>query len=209
MRRLLPLLAILLACSKFRDKKALHDPSLANAIAPATFRVKFVTTKGEFLVDVYRDWAPRGVDRFWNLVRIGYYDNCAFFRVTPQFAQFGLTGDKDVNLAWRDAFLPPDAPRQSNRRGFLSFAQGGAPDKRTTQVFLNRTDNTHLDRDFAPIGQVVGSGMDVVDALYAEYGDGAPNGTGPGQGRILYEGNAYLAKEFPKLDYIKRAVIVN
>ncbi|HEX5136736.1 MAG TPA: peptidylprolyl isomerase [Planctomycetota bacterium] len=209
MRRLLPLLAILLACGKFRDRKALLDPSLAKAVAPATFRVRFVTTRGEFLADVYRDWAPHGVDRFWNLVRIGFYDNCAFFRVTPQFAQFGLTGEKAVNLAWRDAFLPPDPPRQSNRRGFLSFAQGGAPDKRSTQVFVNRADNTHLDRDFAPIGQVVGGGMDVVDALYAEYGDAAPHGMGPGQGRILYEGNAYLAKEFPHLDYIKRALIVN
>lgn len=208
MRRLLPLLALLLACGR-PDRKALLDPRLAREAAPATFRVRFVTTKGEFLVDVYRDWAPRGVDRFWNLVRIGYYDGCAFFRVTSQFAQFGLTGDKAVNLAWHEAFLPADEPKQSNRRGFVSFAQaGGSPEKRSTQVFLNRVDNTYLDRQFAPFGQVVGRGMDVVDALYAGYGDGAPHGPGPGQGRILYEGNAYLKADFPKLDYIKRASVV-
>ncbi len=209
MRRLLLLLALLLGCDKGIDRKALLDPKLATGNAPATFRVQFVTTKGDFLVDVYRDWAPRGVDRFWNLVRIGYYNDCAFFRVTPQFAQFGLTGDKAVNLAWHEAFLPADPPRQSNRRGFVSFAQaGGSVEKRSTQVFVNRVDNTYLDRQFAPFGQVVGRGMDVVDALYADYGDGAPHGPGPGQGRILYEGNAYLKSEFPKLDYIKRATIV-
>lgn len=209
MRRLLPLVILLLACGR-ADRKARLDPTLARQMAPATFRVKFKTTKGEFLVDVYRDWAPQAVDRFWNLVRIRFFDDCAFFRVTPEFAQFGLTGDKDVNLAWREAFLPPDPPRQSNRRGFVSFAQaGGSPDKRSTQVFVNRADNTHLDRQFAPFGQVVGSGMAVVDALYADYGDGAPHGPGPGQGRILYEGNKYLESEFPKLDYIKRATIVD
>jgi peptidyl-prolyl cis-trans isomerase A (cyclophilin A) len=128
--------------------------------------------------------------------------------VTPEFAQFGLAGEKAVNLAWHEAYLPADPPRQSNRRGFLSFAQAGSPEKRTTQVFVNRADNTHLDRQFAPFGQVVGRGMDVVDALYAGYGDGAPHGPGPGQGRILYEGNAYLRAEFPKLDYIERASIV-
>jgi peptidyl-prolyl cis-trans isomerase A (cyclophilin A) len=210
MRRLLPLLVLLLACGKMADRKALLDPKLARGKAPETFRVKFVTTKGEFLVDVYRDWAPHGVDRFWNLVRIGYYDDCAFFRVTPQFAQFGLTGKKAVNLAWNEAYLPADLPKQSNRRGYVSFAQaGGSAERRTTQVFVNRIDNTYLDRQFAPFGQIVGRGMDVVDMLYAGYGDGAPHGPGPGQGRILYEGDAYLKAEFGKLDYIKRASIVD
>jgi peptidyl-prolyl cis-trans isomerase A (cyclophilin A) len=211
MRRLLPLVVLVAlpaACNR-PDRKALLDPAHASEPAPAMFRVRFATTRGEFLVDVYRDWAPRGAERFWNLVRIGFFDGCALFRVTPELAQFGLTGDKAVNLAWREAFLPADPPRQSNRRGFVSFAQaGGSADKRSTQVFVNRVDNTHLDRQFAPFGQVV-RGMEVVDALYAGYGDGAPDGPGPGQGRILYEGNAYLRAEFPKLDYIKRATIVD
>ena len=168
-----------------------------------TFRVKFETTKGAFLVDVYRDWAPHAVDRFHHLVRIGFFDDCAFFKVTPQMAQFGITGEEPINLAWLEAYLPADAPKQSNRRGFVSFA-GSSPEKRTTQVFVNRTDNTKLDRQFPPIGQVVGNGMEVVDALYAA-GDGPPDGPVPG--RIIREGKAYLSKDFPKLDSIKRASI--
>ncbi len=205
MRRLLLLLA-LAACSKV-DRKALLDPSLANAMAPSTFRVKFETTQGAFLVDVYRDWAPHGVDRFYNLVQIGFYNRCAFFRVTPQGAQFGLSGDKDVSRAWLERFVPPDPPRQSNRRGFVSLTQTArSPDKRTTQVLISRADNAALDHDSPPIGQVVGDGMEVIDALYAGYGDGAPRG--PVQGRIITEGGAYLKREFPRLDFIKRARIV-
>jgi len=205
MRRLLPLLA-LAACAKV-DRKALLDPSRANATAPATFRVKFETTRGTILVDVYRDWAPHGVDRFYNLVRIGFYNGCSFFRVTPQAVQFGLSGDKDVSRAWLERFVPADPPRQSNRRGFVSLTQTTrSPDKRATQVLVSRADNAALDHDSPPIGQVVGDGMDVIDALYAGYGDGAP--TGPVQGRIITEGGAYLEREFPKLDSIKRARIV-
>lgn len=204
MWRLFALLA-LVACSKV-DRKALLDPSRARAQAPSTFRVKFETTKGSFLVDVYRDWAPHSADRFFNLVRIGYYNDCAFFRMTPQYAQFGLSGDKDVNAAWLHEFLPVDLPKQSNRQGFVSFAQAGSPEKRSTQVFVNRVDNTFLDRQFAPFGQVVGDGMKVVDKLYAGYGDGPPDG--PVQGRIIIDGAAYLEREFPKLDRIKRAKIV-
>lgn len=205
MRRFLPLV-VLLGCSKV-DRKALLDPSLANAMAPATFRVKFETTRGPFLVDVYRDWAPHGVDRFYNLVRIGFYNGCAFFRVTPQCAQFGLSSDKDVSRAWLERFIPADVPKQSNRRGFVSLTQTTrSPDKRTTQVLISRADNTALDLDSPPIGEVVGDGMKVIDALYAGYGDGAP--TGPVQGRILTEGGAYLSRDFPRLDMIKRARIV-
>lgn len=208
MLRLLPLLALLAACGKGGrgDRAALLDPDLARGRAPSTFRVRFETTKGNFLVDVYRDWAPHGVDRFFNLVRIGFYDGCAFFRVTAEIAQFGLTGDKDVNLKWIEEYLPGDPPKQSNRRGFLSFAHGGSPEKRSTQVFIDRTDNAHLDRLFPPIGQVVGDGMRVVDVLFAEYGDGPP--TGPVQGRIVREGASYLKAEFPNLDYILHATIV-
>jgi peptidyl-prolyl cis-trans isomerase A (cyclophilin A) len=206
MRRLIPLLALLAACSR-GDRKAMLDPSRARAQAPQTFRVKFETTRGSFLVDVYRDWAPHSADRFFNLVRIGFYDGCTFFRMTPQVAQFGLKGDKDVDAAWRHEFLPVDLPKQSNRQGFLSFHQAGAPEKRTTQVFVNRTDNISLDGQFAPFGQVVGDGMKVVDALYAGYGDGPP--AGPVPGRIMIDGKAYLDREFPRLDRIKRAKLVN
>lgn len=206
MTRLLPAAILLLAACSHGDRKALLDPSRARALAPQTFRVKFQTTKGTFLVDVYRDWAPHSADRFFNLVRIGFYDGCSFFRMTPQYAQFGLSGDKDVNAAWLDEFLPVDAPKQSNRQGFVSFAQERSPERRATQVFVNRTDNTHLDRLFAPFGIVVGDGMKVVDALYAGYGDGPPDG--PVQGRIVTDGKAYLDREFPKLDRIKRATIV-
>lgn len=206
MRRLLPLLALLAACSRV-DRKALLDPTRAALRAPQTFRVKFETTKGTFLVDVYRDWAPHGVDRFFNLVKIGFYNGCAFFRVTPQLAQFGLSSDKDVSRAWLEAFIPSDPPKQSNQRGFVSLTQASrSPDRRTTQVLVSRGDNSSLDRDSPPIGQVVGGGMSVIDALYAGYGDGAP--TGPVQGRILTEGGTYLKDEFPKLDSIKRASIV-
>ncbi len=206
MRLLLALLALLAACSKV-DRKALLDPGLASAVAPQHFRVKFETTKGAFLVDVHRDWAPHGVDRFYNLVKIGFYNDCAFFRVTPQLAQSGLSNDKDVSRAWLERFIPADPPRQSNRRGFVSLTQATrSPDKRTTQLFISRADNAPLDLESPPIGEVVGDGMRVVDALYAGYGDGAP--TGPVQGRIITEGGKYLKREFPKLDSIKRAKIV-
>ena len=206
MRPFLPLLALLVACGRV-DRKALLDPGRAVARAPQTFRVKFETTKGVFLVDVYRDWAPHGVDRFYNLVRIGFYDGCAFFRVTPQLAQSGLSSDKDVNRAWLEAFLPSDPPKQSNQRGFVSLTQASrSPDKRTTQVLISRADNGALDRESPPIGQVVGGGMSVIDALYSGYGDGAP--TGPVQGRIITEGGKYLEGGFPELDHIKRASIV-
>ena len=206
MRPFLPLLALVVACSKV-DRKALLDPGRAVARAPQTFRVKFETTKGTFLVDVYRDWAPHGVDRFYNLVRIGFYNGCAVFRVTQELAQFGLSSDKDVSRAWLGAFIPSDPPKQSNQGGFVSLTQASrSPDKRTTQVLVSRGDNALLDRESPPIGQVVGGGMAVIDALYAGYGDGPP--TGPVQGRILTEGGKYLKGEFPKLDYIKRASIV-
>ncbi|MFI5402256.1 MAG: peptidylprolyl isomerase [Planctomycetota bacterium] len=207
MGRRIALLALFAACSKV-DRKALLDPNLARARAPQTFRVKFETTKGDFVVDVYRDWAPHGVDRFYNLVRIGFYNGCAFFRVTPQVAQFGLSSDKDVSRAWLEEFVPADPPKQSNRRGFVSLTQAArSPDKRTTQVLVSRADNPALDHESPPIGEVVGDGMRVVDALYAGYGDGTP--TGPVQGRIITEGGKYLKREFPRLDTIKRARLID
>lgn len=155
-----------------------------------------------------RAWAPHGADRFYNLVKNGFYDDARFFRVISGFmVQFGIHGDPAVSAVWQGARLPRDPVKQSNKRGYITYAMGASPDTRTTQVFINFADNSNLDSmGFAPFGRVV-SGMDVVDKIYSDYGEGAPRGRGPGQGRIQMEGNAYLAKEFPKLDSIKKATI--
>jgi len=176
--------------------------------APGTFRARFETRKGSFVIAVQRDWAPLGADRFYNLVKSGYFDGARFFRVIPGFmAQFGIHGDPQVAAAWRDATIPDDPVRQHNTRGAVSFATAG-PGTRTTQLFINYGDNSQLDgMGFAPLGQVV-EGMDVVDALYGGYGEGAPRGRGPDQGRIQLEGNVYLEREFPRLDYVRVASIV-
>ncbi len=176
--------------------------------APGTFRARFETRKGSFVIAVQRDWAPLGADRFYNLVKSGYFDGARFFRVIPGFmAQFGIHGDPHVAAAWRDATIPDDPVRQHNTRGAVSFATAG-PGTRTTQLFINYGDNSQLDgMGFAPLGQVV-EGMDVVDALYGGYGEGAPRGRGPDQGRIQLEGNVYLEREFPRLDYVRVASIV-
>ncbi|HKW97217.1 MAG TPA: peptidylprolyl isomerase [Bryobacteraceae bacterium] len=175
--------------------------------APESYRVRFETSKGDFLVQVTRSWAPLGADRFYTLVSSGFYDGARFFRVLPGFVvQFGIAADPAVTAKWKDANLKDDPVTQSNRRGTLSFATGG-PDTRTTQVFINVADNARLDANgFAPIGAVT-SGMDVVDQFYSGYGEGAPRGNGPDQHRIETEGTAYLARDFPKLDYIKKASI--
>lgn len=179
------------------------------ATAPDTFRVAFETNEGRFLVEVARGWAPRGADRFYNLVRHGFYDGVRFFRVLEGFVvQFGISGDPDVSRAWKGATLPDDPVRRSNTRGTLSFATSG-PNSRTTQLFINLGDNSQLDEmGFSPVGEVV-EGMDVVESLYAGYGEGAPRGDGPAQDRIESEGNEYLRSEFPELDYVERARIVS
>ncbi|MDA2938198.1 peptidylprolyl isomerase [Acidobacteria bacterium AH-259-A15] len=188
---------------------ALLAPSLAHEQAADHFKVRFNTTKGDFSVAVTRQWSPRGADRFYNLVRIGYFKDVAFFRVLEGFmAQFGLSGDPQVNTAWQSARIADDPVKESNRRGFISFAMAG-PNTRTTQLFINYTDNSRLDSTgFSPIGEVV-EGMEVVDSLYAAYGEGAPGGGGPNQSLIRSQGNRYLKKRFPKLDYIKSAHIVD
>jgi peptidyl-prolyl cis-trans isomerase A (cyclophilin A) len=179
-----------------------------NQTAPATFKAKFETSKGDFIVEVQRDWAPHGADRFYNLVKHGFYDEVRFFRVISGFmAQFGISGDPEVSAVWREQRIPDDPVKQSNKRGFITYATAG-PNTRTTQLFINYGDNSRLDRmGFAPFGRVT-EGMEVVDQLYAGYGEGAPQGKGPSQARIQAEGNAYLNKDFPQLDYIKRATIV-
>ena len=187
---------------------ALANPAALNEQAPAAYKVKFDTSKGTFVVDIHRDWAPVGADRFYNLVKNGFYNNARFFRVISGFmVQFGINGDPALSSRWRTARIADDPVKQSNTRGMITFATAG-PNTRTTQVFINYAGNSSLDgQGFAPIGQVT-SGMNVVDALYSGYGEGAPSGAGPEQGRVQSEGNAYLTASFPKLDYIKSATIV-
>jgi peptidyl-prolyl cis-trans isomerase A (cyclophilin A) len=203
----LALLAVT-ATAQEAAKSALMNPSALKETAPEIYKVKFATSAGAFVVEVHRDWAPNGADRFYNLVKAGFYNDCRFFRVISGFmVQFGIHGDPSVMNVWRPAMLPPDKVKQSNKRGYITYAMGGSPDTRTTQVFINFGDNTNLDgMGFAPFGRVT-SGMNVVDKIYSGYGEGAPSGSGPNQGRIQMEGNAYLAKSFPKLDYIKTATI--
>lgn len=184
-----------------------HDDAFHEE-APERFRVRFETSKGDFVLEVMRDWAPIGADRFYNLVRHGYYDGVRFFRVVDGFmAQLGIHGDPRVSEAWAGARIYDDPVVGSNQRGTISFAMAG-PNTRTTQVFINFVDNSRLDGGgFAPFGRVV-EGMAVVDELYSGYGEGAPRGRGPEQARIRAEGNAYLERDFPELDYVRRAVIV-
>ncbi|MCL2449133.1 MAG: peptidylprolyl isomerase [Polyangiaceae bacterium] len=188
---------------------ALLDVSKASEKAPSTYKAKFTTSRGEFVVEVHRDWAPNGADRFYNLVKLGFYDDTRFFRAISGFmVQFGINGDPAVNAKWQEANIPDDAVSQSNKPGFISFAQRGTPNSRSTQVFINYGDNKNLDgMRFAPFGQVV-KGTDVVQSLYQGYGEGAPRGAGPDQGRIQAQGNAYLDSQFPKLDAIKHAEIM-
>ena len=178
---------------------ALLDPTQANKTAPDRFRVRVETTRGPFTVEVVRSWAPRGADRFYNLVELGYYDDVAFFRVLDGFvAQFGIHGDPQVSDAWRDSRFPDDPVVESNVRGTLTFATGGA-DTRTTQLFINFADNTNLDSmGFSPFARVI-EGMEVVDSLYSGYVEGVP------QGRLQAEGNEYLRAQFDQLDYVRRA----
>jgi peptidyl-prolyl cis-trans isomerase A (cyclophilin A) len=187
--------------------QALMNPSSLKEQAPALYRVDFDTSKGPFVVEVHRDWAPIGADRFYNLVRNGFYDDARFFRVIEGFmVQFGVNGDPRVSAVWREARIKDDPVRISNKRSFVTFATAG-PNTRTTQVFINYGDNSNLDsQGFTPFGQVV-SGMKVVDSLYSGYGEGAPRGLGPDQGKVQAEGNAYLASKFGNLDYIKKATI--
>jgi cyclophilin family peptidyl-prolyl cis-trans isomerase len=187
---------------------AFADPAKLTAKAPETFKAQFNTTKGKFVIEVTRSLAPNGADRFYNLVRSGYFTDIAFFRVVPGFmCQFGINGDPNISAKWREATIPDDPVKGSNTRGTITFATAG-PNTRTTQLFINFGDNTGLDgQGFAPFGKVV-EGMDVVDKINGEYGDGAPYGHGPDQGRIQKEGNAYLKKDFPNLDYIKSAAIL-
>ncbi len=180
----------------------LADPAQLIETAPPVYRARFVTSKGAFVIEVHREWAPIGADRFYNLVQSGFYDGTRFFRVRPKFmAQFGINGDPEVQSAWQRASLRDEPPMKSNIRGFVSFTKENLPNTRFTQIFINYVDNSYLDEQgFAPFGQVV-EGMDVVDKLFS------PADPQPDQRRILREGNAYLAKEYPQLDFVKKATI--
>jgi peptidyl-prolyl cis-trans isomerase A (cyclophilin A) len=195
------------ATQVFGQAGSLGNPAALNEQAPATYKARFDTSKGVFVIDVRREWALNGADRFYNLVKNGFYDNVRFFRVISGFmVQFGINGDPKLSALWREARIRDDAVKQSNKRGFVTFATAG-PNTRTTQVFVNFGDNAGLDRQgFAPFGQVV-TGMNIVDALNSEYGEGGPRGRGPDQGRIQQEGNAYLTKDFSRLDFVKKATI--
>jgi peptidyl-prolyl cis-trans isomerase A (cyclophilin A) len=197
-------LALTTACgSSAQDASGLRNPSALTEQAPATFSAAFDTSTGRFVVEVHREWAPRGADRFYNLVKSGFFNEVRFFRVIGgQLAQFGMHGDPAVQEAWRDASIEDDPVRHGNTRGSVSFATRG-PNTRTTQLFINLRDNSAYDRlGFAPFAEVI-SGMDVVDRLYADYEER------PEQPLIDEEGNAYLTREFPNLDYIQKAAIVS
>jgi peptidyl-prolyl cis-trans isomerase A (cyclophilin A) len=186
---------------------ALRNPAALNEKAPDKFNAVFDTSKGSFTITVTRAWAPLGADRFYNLVKSGFFDDVRFFRVISGFmAQVGIHGNPTIAKAWMGARIQDDPVKQSNRRGFVSFATAGA-NTRTTQIFINFGANVALDKmGFAPFGEVT-NGMGVIDKLYSGYGEGAPSGKGPDQQRVQGEGNAYLNKEFPRLDFIKAATI--
>jgi peptidyl-prolyl cis-trans isomerase A (cyclophilin A) len=209
-RRLLIALVSALAVATFAVPASAQNHSNPAALreqAPPVYKAKFDTTKGVFVIEVQRDWAPNGADRFYNLVKNGFYDNVRFFRVISGFmVQFGIHGDPKVTAPWREAQLKDDPVKQSNKRGYITYAMAG-PNTRTSQVFINFGDNASLDsQGFSPFGRVV-TGMEVIDKLNAEYGEGAPRGRGPDQSRMQMEGNAYLTKDFGRLDYIKKATI--
>ena len=188
---------------------AMTDPTKATEKAPDKFKVKFVTTKGDIIIEVVKSNSPAGVDRFYNLIKMGYFQDIAFFRVVPGFmAQFGIHGDPNVNRVWKDVGLPDEPVKGSNKRGTITFAKKGIPNSRSVQFFLNLVDNPNLDgMGFAPFGQIV-QGLDVLDKINSEYGEGFPRGRGPDQMRIQAQGNEYLKKDFPNLDYLKSVEVL-
>jgi len=212
--KLLIILAIVgsfvgLAAAQTATNKALLNPAALNEKAPDTFKANFDTTKGAFVVEVHRDWDPAGADRFYNLVKNGFFDDCRFFRfyIKPglEITQFGINGDPAVQAKWTapEARIKDSPVKQGNKKGTLVFAKPSQPaNARTTQIFINLADNTdQLDpQGFSAFGKIA-TGMNIVDKLYQGYGEQ------PQQGQIQAQGNAYLMKSFPKLDYIKKATI--
>lgn len=195
--------ALVLGATVGGASEKLADPSKLAAKSPEKFQAKFETTKGTFVVEVHREWSPNGADRFYNLVKNGYYDDVKFFRVVPGFVvQWGIHGDPSIANKWLKSSIPDDPVKQGNHRGFITYAKGG-PNTRSVQLFINLVENERLDKSgFAPFGKII-EGMDVVDKLNGEYGDGLTKL----QGRIAEEGNAFLDKNYPRLDSIKKATI--
>jgi peptidyl-prolyl cis-trans isomerase A (cyclophilin A) len=187
-------------------KPSLKDPASVKAKAPETFQAKFETTQGDFVVSVTRAWSPNGADRFYTLVKNGFFDGVKFFRVVPGFVvQFGIHGDPSLASLWLNSNIMDDSVVESNKRGFVTFAKSGQPHSRSTQIFINLQDNARLDgMGFSPIGKIDDAGMAVVDKLYGGYGETLTQL----QGQIASQGNAFLEKSYPKLDAIKKATIV-
>ena len=183
----------------------LLNPAAATEKAPDSYKVALDTTKGKAVIEVTRAWAPRGADRFYNLVKIGYYDDVAFYRVTLEVAQFGINGDPKVTQAWREAYIMDEKVEKPNAKGMVTFARRTS-DTRTTQIFINLKDNAadFDDQGFAPFGKVV-EGMDVIDKLSKEHGERPQQGDAPK--KMVAEGNPFIKKTFPKLDYIKKATL--
>ena len=197
-----------MACSPPNQAKQAEAPAAAkDEPVPDVFQVKLDTSKGPVEIEVRRDWAPRGADHFYSLVKTGFYDGNRFFRVVRNFVvQFGISGDPQLNRLWATANLPDDPVTQSNVKGTVTYAQLG-PNSRSTQLFINLKDNKALDKQgFAPIGKVI-SGMETVERLYSSYGEMAPRGQGPDPSQIEVQGNAYLEDHFARLDFINKATI--
>ena len=188
--------------SKPGDKASQSGPGTSDVPQSGSFVVKVESSAGDYKIEVHRDWAPIGAERFYQLVKSGFYDDCRYFRVVPGFmVQFGISGDPAIQKKW-DINITDDPVKESNKQGYVTFATSG-PDSRTTQIFINFSDNSRLDRDgFAPFGQVI-QGMDSVDAINSQHGES------PQQGLIEREGNAYLQQKFPELDFVKKMSLVS
>ena len=187
---------------------ALTNPDLAKETAPASYKCTFDTSKGSFVVQVTRDWAPNGADRFYNLCKIGYFDNAKFFRNIKGFmVQFGMSAYPAATAVWQESTIEDDPVVKSNKPLYVTFAKTNAPNSRSTQIFINHGDNANLDSmGFAPIGQVV-EGGDIVGQLFTGYGEGAPSGRGPNQAILAKFGDVYLSQAFPQLDKINKTTV--
>ena len=207
---ILPVLVAFFAVTPQTPLLLTPDAPEMNRRAPEQFKVRLETTRGNIVIEIRREWAPIGVDHFYNLARAGYYDQSRFFRVVKdRWTQFGINGDPKISNVWRSRTIPDDPRRLSNTRGTLAYAFA-VPNGRTTQVFFNTRDNSeaHDKEPFVPFGRVV-EGLDVLDSLYSEYGETSGGGIRAGkQAPLFEEGNAYLSREFPKLDLINRAVLI-
>ena len=203
-------LMLIVGCAE-KPQKELATPNdeALKAPSPDIYKIKFETNEGDIIVEVHRDWSPIGADRLYHLVSYHFYDGVRFFRVIKGFmAQFGYHGDPEIGNVWKAKTFPDDPVKESNLRGYMTFAKSAMPNSRSTNLFINYKDNSFLDNTgFSPVGKVI-EGMEVVDKLYGGYGEGAPSGQGPSQAKIMQEGNTYLKRSFPELDYIKRARII-